>query len=346
MAASLAFRDLSPLFFRFKAQIKEKKLRFTKPSVCLPSPTSRAATRQQRLLSFQADDEELGVPSHRLPPRWVDALEELHDDIAHLKERTLSPLRSQAAAAGPPGPLPGLSNRFSDAAKCTKSCCSAAAGPQPGLPAAAKSLLGRQAPQAHSPQGGPYGGPHRGPCGGPHGGLYGGPHGDSYGGPHGGPHGVPAVPPRGLPVGPSRGPQRVPPEIRRRSQGDDLLPDAQESTAASLSMQRGLSDDMMAELEVLECDVDVRREEIAKVAQSVTELHQLFKDTATLVIEQGTLLDRIDYNLEQVAHQSSEATREIQKAEQSRRSGFAAKCIYSLSLTIFFLLVLLIIKHT
>ncbi|KAL8428732.1 hypothetical protein ACSSS7_007036 [Eimeria intestinalis] len=63
----------------------------------------------------------------------------------------------------------------------------------------------------------------------------------------------------------------------------------------------------------------------------------MFRDTATLVVEQGTVLDRIDYNLEQVAEHAEQATAEIQKAEESRRSGRAAKCIFGLVVTIFVL---------
>ncbi|CDI81446.1 syntaxin, putative [Eimeria acervulina] len=71
MAAPLVMRDLSPLFFRFKAEAKEKRLRFSKPSVCVPSPTNRSATN--RMCAAMVVQ--------------VDALEELHDDLAHIKER-------------------------------------------------------------------------------------------------------------------------------------------------------------------------------------------------------------------------------------------------------------------
>jgi hypothetical protein len=41
-----------------------------------------------------------------------------------------------------------------------------------------------------------------------------------------------------------------------------------------------------------------RDAEIIKIAQSITELSVLFRELSVLVIEQGTVLDRIDYNVE------------------------------------------------
>lgn len=43
-----------------------------------------------------------------------------------------------------------------------------------------------------------------------------------------------------------------------------------------------------------------RDQEIVAIAKSIEELSQIFKELAVLVIDQGTVLDRIDYNMEQV----------------------------------------------
>ena len=37
-----------------------------------------------------------------------------------------------------------------------------------------------------------------------------------------------------------------------------------------------------------------------RAAQSIEELSEIFKELAVLVIDQGTILDRIDFNMEQV----------------------------------------------
>lgn len=43
-----------------------------------------------------------------------------------------------------------------------------------------------------------------------------------------------------------------------------------------------------------------RDEEIQRIAKSVAMLATVFKEVADMVIDQGTLIDRIDYNMEQV----------------------------------------------
>lgn len=44
-----------------------------------------------------------------------------------------------------------------------------------------------------------------------------------------------------------------------------------------------------------------RDEEIQKIVEAIAELAQIMRDLSVLVIEQGTVLDRIDYNITQTA---------------------------------------------
>jgi syntaxin 16 len=54
-----------------------------------------------------------------------------------------------------------------------------------------------------------------------------------------------------------------------------------------------------------------RATELAQIARSIGELAELFKDLSALVIDQGTLLDSVEYNLEQTAVHVGEAAREL-----------------------------------
>ena len=63
-----------------------------------------------------------------------------------------------------------------------------------------------------------------------------------------------------------------------------------------------------------------RERAINQVASSVTELAEIFKEIQVLVIDQGTILDRIDYNIEQAADRVTSAVVELNKANEYDRS--------------------------
>ena len=65
-----------------------------------------------------------------------------------------------------------------------------------------------------------------------------------------------------------------------------------------------------------------------------------------LVIDQGTILDRIDFNIEETFTNTKKANEQLTKANEYQKSNRGAYCIAILSTLIFFFLVLLIIKYT
>ena len=65
-----------------------------------------------------------------------------------------------------------------------------------------------------------------------------------------------------------------------------------------------------------------------------------------LVIDQGSILDRIDYNMEQVVETTKHGVVEITKATQHQKQAVPEKCIMILVVIIFVLLAILVFKHS
>jgi syntaxin 16 len=60
--------------------------------------------------------------------------------------------------------------------------------------------------------------------------------------------------------------------------------------------------------------INQRDREITSIAESITDLAIIFKDLSAMVIDQGTLLDRIDYNVETMANEMEAAVKELKTA--------------------------------
>lgn len=58
-------------------------------------------------------------------------------------------------------------------------------------------------------------------------------------------------------------------------------------------------------------ELRTRDRELADIANSIAALAELFKDLSVLVIDQGTLLDSVEYNIEQTAVHMEDAVKEL-----------------------------------
>ena len=93
-----------------------------------------------------------------------------------------------------------------------------------------------------------------------------------------------------------------------------------------------------------EREIAQRSQEIDQIAKSIQELAQLFGDLQTLVIDQGTLLDRIDYNVELMSREMQGAVRELETATRYQRRSGRRQCILFLCLLIAVLVAIIVIK--
>ncbi|KAI8128283.1 Syntaxin-16 [Lucilia cuprina] len=85
-----------------------------------------------------------------------------------------------------------------------------------------------------------------------------------------------------------------------------------------------------------------RDEEVSKVVKTIYDLNDIFKDLSQMVQEQGTILDRIDYSIEQTQSRVSEGLRQLQRAEMYQRKNRKMCAILVLAGITLFMLILLI----
>lgn len=139
--------------------------------------------------------------------------------------------------------------------------------------------------------------------------------------------------------------------LRQQKEGQDGVDLEMNLNGGRSIMEDDDLDDMvfnehqMAKLKKSEAFTVEREREIQQVVESVNELAQIMKDLSVLVIDQGTIVDRIDYNIQNVATTVDEGLKQLQKAERTQKKGGMVMCATVLVIMCFVMLVLLILKE-
>jgi len=120
--------------------------------------------------------------------------------------------------------------------------------------------------------------------------------------------------------------------------------DDEPQAAASACSDPRFSAAQTMQLVMAERQTEEREKSINQVAESVGELAEIFKEIQVLVIDQGTILDRIDYNIEQAADRVGHAVVELNKANEYQKRSKTMLCIYILLLLCGFMVVVLVLK--
>ncbi|CAB4419771.1 t-SNARE [Rhizophagus irregularis] len=109
-------------------------------------------------------------------------------------------------------------------------------------------------------------------------------------------------------------------------------------------LELGFTSSQLARVESSEAVISQREREIIEIAKSIHTIAEIFRELQSLVIDQGTLLDRIDYNVEQMSVNVKSAVRELDKGAQYQKKTRNRKIILLLLLLIFGLIIILIFK--
>lgn len=87
-----------------------------------------------------------------------------------------------------------------------------------------------------------------------------------------------------------------------------------------------------------------RDQEISKLAMGILEISTIFKEMESLVVDQGTMLDRIDYNLQNTVQDLKQSDKELIKATGYQKRTTKCKIIFLLSLIVFALVIVVLLK--
>jgi len=110
-------------------------------------------------------------------------------------------------------------------------------------------------------------------------------------------------------------------------------------SALEEDMQATQSQSLIPDIEISQ-----RTHEVTEIAKSIGQLAELFKDLSSLVIDQGTILDSVEWNVEQTAVEVGEAVKELQVAKGYQHSTSRRSCIFLLILLILGVILILIFK--
>lgn len=87
-----------------------------------------------------------------------------------------------------------------------------------------------------------------------------------------------------------------------------------------------------------------REREISKIAMGILEISTIFKEMESLIIDQGSVLDRIDYNISNTVQDLKDSDKELIKAKGYQKRTTKCKIIFLLSLIVFALVILVVVK--
>ena len=126
---------------------------------------------------------------------------------------------------------------------------------------------------------------------------------------------------------------------------DDVFsPYADQSASDDAGGDPGFSAQQMRRVDRVEARSYERDQEVAHILRSVNDLAGVMKDLSVLIIDQGTVLDRIDYNCEMVATTVEEGRKQLAKAEDYQKNSRLILCIYFLAAMVGVMLLVVIFQ--
>jgi len=121
-------------------------------------------------------------------------------------------------------------------------------------------------------------------------------------------------------------------------------PSSLQETDADASFSQRTLQQTQTQLTSNDAIISQREREITDIAQGIIELADIFKELQTMIIDQGTMLDRIDYNVERMAVDVKQADKELVVAQGYQKKGTKRRIIFLLILLVVGMFILLMVK--
>ena len=134
--------------------------------------------------------------------------------------------------------------------------------------------------------------------------------------------------------------QEIPP-------GDEDLTEEEKERIEALEQKQydpGFTDDQIQQLIQNERENIRRDKELREILTSIVELNELFKEFSTLVVEQGSLLDRIDHNIEHTLESVKKGNKELESSEKYQKCGMMAIVVVVLAVLLLFAIIAVALK--
>eukprot|EP01098_Paradermamoeba_levis_P000297 TRINITY_DN10303_c0_g1_i1.p1 TRINITY_DN10303_c0_g1~~TRINITY_DN10303_c0_g1_i1.p1 ORF type:complete len:241 (-),score=81.12 TRINITY_DN10303_c0_g1_i1:14-736(-) len=139
-------------------------------------------------------------------------------------------------------------------------------------------------------------------------------------------------------------------ELRRRNggfpgkeKGIKISP-GDEEEMETFEYNKGFTDQQLSTVDREVTMTAQRQKEIKQLHQSIVELSEVMKEMAILVIDQGTIIDRIDYNIEQSTTHVEQAIEELKQGYETQTSTKSKICILILCVLIIAVVFIIIFK--
>jgi len=108
---------------------------------------------------------------------------------------------------------------------------------------------------------------------------------------------------------------------------------------------QGWSQEQLQEIDLMGSMIDERDVEIKQIVSAISELSSIFRELSVLVVDSGTILDRIDYNMELVVDNFEAAEVELIAAEKYTKRSPATVCIVVMCLMNIVMVIIMILKQ-